>query len=103
MAEKRNKPMQAPQNGQPSGPRRWASILFYVLAFAILGYWIYGDRGDRSVSKELSYTKLTAYVEADAVDKIVVFSTRQSKRVSSPPNILWSSARKPTASGQTDN
>ena len=79
MAEKRNKPMQAPQNGQPSGPRRWASILFYVLAFAILGYWIYGDRGDRSVSKELSYTKLTAYVEADAVDKVVVYDDQTLK------------------------
>ena len=73
MAEKKrdNKPQAG--NGQPSGPRRWLSILFYVFAFALLGYWIYGDKSDQGPSKELSYTKLTAYIEADAIDKIVVY------------------------------
>ncbi len=58
---------------QPSGPRRWISMLMYLAAFAVLGYWIYGDRADNGATKELSYTKLTAYIEADAIDKVVVF------------------------------
>ena len=58
---------------QPSGPRRWISLLMYVAAFAVLGYWIYGDRTEQGATKDLSYTKFTAYVEADAIDKIVVF------------------------------
>ena len=58
---------------QPSGPRRWISMLMYLAAFAVLGYWIYGDRTDNGATKELSYTKLTAYIEADAIDKVVVF------------------------------
>ena len=45
----------------------------YVAAFMVLGYWIYGDRTDQGATKDLSYTKFTAYVEADAIDKIVVF------------------------------
>ena len=45
----------------------------YVAAFAVLGYWIYGDRTDGGATKELSYTKLTAYIEADAIEKVVVF------------------------------
>jgi len=66
-------PQQMNNNGQPSGPRRWLSILFYTLAFAILGYYFFGDKESKGFSKELSYTKLTAYVEADAIDKIVVY------------------------------
>ncbi len=58
---------------QPSGPRRWISSLMYVAAFMVLGYWIYGDRTEQGATKDLSYTKFTAYVEADAIDKIVVF------------------------------
>ena len=48
-------------------------MLMYLAAFAVLGYWIYGDRTDNGAMKELSYTKLTAYIEADAIDKVVVF------------------------------
>ena len=48
-------------------------MLMYLAAFAVLGYWIYGDRTDNGATKELSYTKLTAYIEADAIDKVVVF------------------------------
>ena len=61
-----------PQNNQPSGPRRWLSILFYTAAFVLLGYWIYGDKADKGPSKELSYTRLTAYIEVGAIDKIDV-------------------------------
>ena len=69
---RRRQPVQQPNNGQPSGPRRWLSILFYILAFALLAYWMFGDKGDRASSKELSYTKLTAYIEVGAIEKINV-------------------------------
>ena len=45
----------------------------YAAAFVLLGYWIYGDKADGGASKDLSYTKFTAYVEADAVEKIVAY------------------------------
>jgi cell division protease FtsH len=88
MAEKKNKPAQDPQNGQPSGPRRWGSILFYIAAFVLLGYWIYGDKADRNVSKELSYTKLTAYIEADAVEKLVVYDDQTLKASVKPSKYM---------------
>ena len=70
-----NKKRQMPQqgkSGQPSGPKRWASLLFYVVAFAILGYYFFGNREGQGFSKEMSYTKLTSYIEAGAIDKIDV-------------------------------
>ena len=60
-------------NEQPSGPRRWGSILLYTIVFALLGIYFFGNDDRRGASKELSYTKLTAYIEADAVDKITVY------------------------------
>ena len=74
MATKKKQPtLQPNNNGQPSGPRRWVSMLFYILAFLILGYYFFGNKEGQGVSKELSYTKFTAYVEADAIDKITVY------------------------------
>ena len=76
MADKINRNKRAPQpmpsNGQPSGPRRWISILFYTLAFAILGFYFFGNKDGAGMSKELSYTKLTAYIEVGAIEKIEV-------------------------------
>ena len=60
---RRLQPQIEDNNNQPSGPRRWVSILFYVIAFALIGYYLFGDKETNSASKELSYTKLTAYVE----------------------------------------
>ena len=68
MADNRKK-----QPQQPSGPRRWVSLLMYAAAFVLLGYCIYGDRTDGGAVKDLSYTKFVAYVEADAIDKMVVY------------------------------
>lgn len=74
MATKKKQPTpQQNNNDQPSGPRRWMSILFYTLAFALLGYYFFGDKENQGISKELSYTKFTAYIEADAIDKITVY------------------------------
>ena len=64
---------QMPEMGKPSGPRRWVSILFYTFAFALLGFYFFGNKEGEGTSKELSYTKLTSYIEADAVEKVVVY------------------------------
>ena len=65
--------LQPNNNGQPSGPRRWVSLIFYTLTFVLLGYYFFGNKEGQGASKELSYTKLTAYIEADAIDKITVY------------------------------
>ena len=55
------------------------SILFYTFAFALLGFYFFGDKDKAGASKELSYTKLTAYVEAGAIEKIEVTDDLQAK------------------------
>ncbi len=80
MAENKNRRrIPQPNNNQPSGPRRWMSILFYTFAFALLGFYFFGDKDKAGASKELSYTKLTAYVEAGAIEKIEVTDDLQAK------------------------
>ena len=71
------------QNGQ-GGPRRWISLLFYTLAFVLLGWYMFGDRENAGASKELSYTKLTAYIEANAIEKIEVADDLQAKATVKP-------------------
>ena len=72
MADKKTVKRQAPQQKQPGGPRRWISLLFYVLAFAFMGYYFFGDKEGQGLSKEVSYTNLTKYIEAGVIDKIEV-------------------------------
>ncbi len=75
MADKKNtrqQPRPNNPNGQPSGPRRWFGILLYTAAFAILGFYLFGNKEGNGASKELSYTKLTAYIEAGTIEKIEV-------------------------------
>ena len=80
MAENKNRRRIPQQNpNQPSGPRRWMSILFYTFAFALLGFYFFGDKDKAGASKELSYTKLTAYIEAGAIEKIEVTDDLQAK------------------------
>ena len=83
--KKRQMP-QRQNNGQPSGPRRWLSILFYTLAFALLGYYMFGNKEANGASKELSYTKLTAYIEVGAIDKIEVTDDLIAKSQVRPQN-----------------
>ena len=85
MAEQTNKQMPQrqkqphKQNGNtPNGPRRWVSLLFYTLAFAFLGFWLFGPKDGEGASKDLSYTKLTAYIESGAVEKIEVTDDLQA-------------------------
>ena len=77
--ERRRRQEQPQPNGQPSGPRRWLSILFYTVAFALLGYYMFGGRESNGASKELSYTKVTAYIEIGAIDRIEVTDDLQAK------------------------
>ena len=87
MAEKTNKRKRLqPQedNGQSGGPRRWISILFYTIAFALMGFYFFGDKEGKGLSKELSYTKLTAYVEVGAIEKIEVADDLQAKATVKP-------------------
>jgi len=71
-------PIQPNNNGQPSGPRRWLSILFYTAAFALLGYYMFGNKEGGTV-KELSYTKITAYIDADAIESVTVYDDLSMK------------------------
>ena len=74
------------KNGRPSGPRRWISLLFYTLAFAMIGFWLFGDKEGTGMSKELSYTKLCAYIEVGAVEKIEVADDLMAKATIRPQN-----------------
>ena len=84
MAEKKNNNRPRRQQPQPGGGRRWLSLLFYTIAFALMGFYFFGDKESRGVSKELSYTKLTAYIEAGAIDKIEVTDNLQAKATVKP-------------------
>ena len=81
MAEKNknNLPNNRPEGQEPSKPRRWFSILLYTLGFAILGFYLFGDREGKNASKDLSYTNLIAYIEADAIQKMVVYDDNSLK------------------------
>ena len=89
MANNRKRPMpqmntnQRP-NGQPSGPRRWLSLLLYTIAFALMGFYFFGNKESSGLSKEISYTKLTAYIEVGAIDKIEVADDLQAKATVKP-------------------
>ena len=85
MAEKNNNGRQMPQmpQGQPGRPRRWLSILFYTFAFALLGYYLFGDK-DSAATKELTFTSIQAYIEADAIDRITVYDDNSLKATVKP-------------------
>ena len=87
MAEDKNKRPQQnrpAQNGQqPSGPRRWLSWLLYSLAFVLLGMYMFGGK-EGGASKDLSYTKLAAYIEAGAIEKIEVSDDLAAKAIVKP-------------------
>jgi len=88
MADKRKNNLPNIPNGeQPSGPRRWFSILLYTLGFAILGFYLFGNRDEaKGVSKDISYTNLTAYIEADYIQKLVVYDDNSLKAEVKPQN-----------------
>ena len=83
---RRRMPQPHRPKGQPSGPRRWLSLLFYTFAFALLGFYFFGDKEGKGMSKELSYTKLVGYIEAGAIEKIEVTDDLQAKATVKPVN-----------------
>lgn len=54
------------------------------MAFALIGFYFFGDKEGQGASKELSYTKLTAYIEAGAIEKIDVSDDMQAKATVKP-------------------
>ena len=83
MAERKNRNPRQPEQ-QPGGGRRWISIVLYTLAFALMGFYFFGDKEGRGSSKDLSYTKLTAYIEAGAIEKIEVADDLQAQATVKP-------------------
>ena len=71
MAEDKNNQNKPNPQGQKPG-RRWLSLILYTFAFALLGFYLFGGKETAGNSKALSYTKLTAYIEADAIEKVTV-------------------------------
>ena len=83
MAERKNRNPRQPEQ-QPGGGRRWISIVLYTLAFALMGFYFFGDKEGIGSSKDLSYTKLTAYIEVGAIEKIEVADDLQAKATVKP-------------------
>jgi cell division protease FtsH len=84
MSDNKKKQNGPGNNGQPSGPRRWLGFLFYTAAFALLLFYLFGNKEGSGASKELSYTKLTAYIEAEAIEKITVTDDLQATATVKP-------------------
>ena len=84
MAEKNKPTQQNQQNPQPSGPRRWISFTIYTVVFVLIGFWLFGNKEGGGSSKDLSYTKLSAYIEAGAIEKIEVADDLQAKALVRP-------------------
>jgi cell division protease FtsH len=82
--QKKQPMMQSDNNPQGGKPRRWLSILFYTIAFAMLGYYFFAPKEENGVSKDLTYTKLKAYIEVGAIEKIVVTDDLQAKATVKP-------------------
>ena len=82
MAENNNYPKPRPQRPQEqpnaSPRRRWFRILFYIVLFAMLGYYFWGDK-EGGVSKEITYTELQDYIEAGAIEKVEVDDEMKAK------------------------
>ena len=78
-----NKPDNAPkkENNNQSGnnpnnrkPKRSLSWLYFILMFLLAYFFFAGNKSFlKSDDKDLSYTKLQAYIENDVIEKITVF------------------------------
>lgn len=84
MAEENRRPAGRNNRRNPNDPRnngrRWLSMLFYVLAFAILGLWMFGgDKEHEGPQKELSYTKLQSYIQNNAVESLTIYDDNTTK------------------------
>ena len=95
MSDNRKRKQAQPQPNNPNGqnnpnnkkePGRWRGLLttlFYVAAVFLVVSWFFGDKDSRT-KKELSYTKFTAYVESNMVEKLVVYDDNSAKATIRP-------------------
>ena len=78
----------APGNpNNPKEPSKWGrliSTIFYVVAALLIAMWVFGDKDGSGAKKELSYTKFTAYVESNMVEKLVVYDDNSAKATIRP-------------------
>ena len=78
-------PEQSGDGRQPSKWGRIISIILYAAGFALLFAWMFGDSESRNgAEKGLSYTKLTAYIENDMVEKMIVYDNNEVKATIKP-------------------
>ncbi len=84
MKEENQNPNQPKLNNQkPQRPRfRWVSWVLYAIAFILLAAWLFGDSA--TDSKELNYTKFTAYIENDAVKSVTVYDDNHAEATIKP-------------------
>lgn len=76
-----------PSDQNPKEPRKWGRILttlFYVVAVFLIAGWMFGDKDSTRGKKELSYTKFTAYVESNMVEKVVIYDDNSAKATIRP-------------------
>ena len=52
-------------------------MIFYIIAFALIGYYFFGDK-DPHESKVISYTNLQSYIDNDIIEKIEVSDDLQA-------------------------
>ena len=77
-------PIHEPEGGNgPQRPdfRRWLSLVLYIIAFVLLGMWMFGDEdGERAGGqKKLSYTQLQTYIEKDAIKSVTAYDDNTVK------------------------
>ena len=71
----------------PKEPSKWGrliSMIFYVVAALLIAMWVFGDKDGSGAKKGLSYTKFTAYVESNMVEKLVVYDDNSAKATIRP-------------------
>ena len=86
----KKKQVQPNSPGNPNNPKepgKWGrliSTMFYVMAALLIAMWVFGDKDGSGAKKELSYTKFTAYVESNMVEKLVVYDDNSAKATIRP-------------------
>ncbi len=65
--------MQPPmQSGQPQRPqRRWLKMLFYTALFALIGFYMFGDK-EAGASREIPYTQMQRLIVNGTIEQLEV-------------------------------
>ena len=85
--KKQVQPNLSGNSNNPKEPGKWGrliSTMFYVVAALLIAMWVFGDKDGSGAKKELSYTKFTAYVESNMVEKLVVYDDNSAKATIRP-------------------